>query len=44
MMRLFLLAVVALSSLCVLSEGSAIRVERDACDDLMTEFDACGQQ
>ena len=44
MLRLCLLALVALTALSDLSEGSAIRVERDACAELLTEFDSCGSK
>jgi len=35
------LALVAITALSDLSEGSAIRVERDACAALLAEFDSC---
>jgi len=35
------LALVAIAALSDLSEGSAIRVERDACAELLAEFDSC---
>jgi len=41
MMRLCLLALVALSVFSDSSEGSAIRVERDACEAVHAEFDTC---
>jgi len=44
MLRLCLLALVALTTLSDLSEGSAIRVERDACAELLAEFDSCGMK
>jgi len=42
MLRLCLLALVAIAALSDLSEGSAIRVERDACAELLAEFNSCG--
>merc|ERR1711874_15000 len=41
MMRLCLLALVVFSALTDTSEGSTIRVERDACDDLIEAFQVC---
>merc|ERR1712123_456253 len=41
MMRLCLLALVALSVFSDFSEGSTIRVERDACEAVHAEFDTC---
>merc|ERR1711892_435906 len=41
MMRLCLLALVALSVFSDFSEGSTIRVERDACEAVQAEFDTC---
>jgi len=41
MMRLCLLALVVFSALTDISEGSTIRVERDACDDLIEAFQVC---
>jgi len=40
-MRLCLLALVVFSALTDTSEGSTIRVERDACDDLIEAFQVC---
>lgn len=42
MLRLCLLALVAITAWTDVSEGSAIRVERDACAELLAEFDKCG--
>ena len=41
MMRLCLLALVALSVFSDSSEGSTIRVERDACAELEVELQTC---
>jgi len=43
-MRLCLLALVVFSALTDTSEGSTIRVERDACDDLNKAFHECTQK
>merc|ERR1711887_249267 len=43
-MRLCLLALVVFSTLTDTSEGSTIRVERDACDDLNKAFYECTQK
>jgi len=43
-MRLCLLGVVALSVFCEVTKANTIRVERDACDDVMAGFGTCTMQ